>query len=157
MSNAPFAFTPLDKFSGFIDQQALIELKHSIHMHLVVMAGPTQQLCAMLLKIIDFIEDSDGDRRNKEVLELSYNIVEGLALYVQRSIDERADKAKDFPAHVRLISDNILVTVGKTRGLDNHVVAKNAVLSAVANALRGLGTFTKAKYPDIINSAGVVL
>jgi len=151
----------LGTYPGFISQAALQELKHSIRMHLILMAGPSQQLCSFLIKTIDFFEDSDEARRDREMLSLSFHIIEGLALFVQQSVDERADKAKamnqEFPQRIRLASDNILVMVGKSRNLDDRVAAKYAVLRTVADALRELATFTKAVYPQIIDASGNVL
>jgi tRNA(Arg) A34 adenosine deaminase TadA len=92
---------------------------------------------------------------------LSYNIVEGLALYIQRSIDERAEKSKgsdaELPHYVKIASDEILVAVGKSRNLDEKVAAKHAVLSAVAAAIKALATTTKSQYPEIVDSTGAAL
>jgi hypothetical protein len=142
-------------------ESAIVELKHSIRTHLTIMAGPTQQLCSFLVKLIDFIEDEDTERKNKEMYALSYNIVEGLALYIQRSIDERAEKSKgsdaELPQYVKIASDEILVAVGKSRNLDEKVAAKHAVLSAVAAAIKALATTTKSQYPEIVDSTGAAL
>lgn len=147
--------------TDFVDEHALRELKHSVRMHVLIMGGPTQQLCAFLLKTIDFFEDNNPVRRNQEVLSLSFSIIEGVALFVQKSVDERADKAKsmgqEFPHRIRLASDNILIMVGKSRNLENIIAAKYAVLKSVADALRELGAFTKAVYPQIIDANGNVL
>jgi len=146
---------------NFIEERILKELKHSVRTHLVMMNGPTQQLTTFLIKVVDFLEDSNIQRRNTEALNLSYSIIEGVALYVQRSIDERSDKAKamgqTFPVGINLASDNILVLIGKSRNLDDRIAAKSAVLRVVAEALRELSTFTRAVYPDIFDSNGNIL
>ena len=151
----------LGPYPGFVDQTALRELKHAIRMHLTIMAGPSQQLCSFLIKTIDFFEDSNEARRNREMLSLSFHIIEGLALFVQQSVDERAAKAKamgqEFPYRIQLASDNILIMVGKSRSLDDRIAAKYAVLRSVADALRELSTFTKAVYPRIVDASGNVL
>lgn len=148
-------------FPNFVTEQALKELKHSIRIHLLIMAGPTQQLTTFLIKMIDFFEDSDFERRNFEAMSLSYSIIEGIALYVQKSIDDRGEKTKSlgqlFPSDVQAASDNILVMVGKSRNLDDKKAAKHAVLKAMADALRALSGFTKAIYPDIYDSSGNLL
>lgn len=150
-----------NSYPGFVSEIALRELKHSIRMHLVLMAGPTQQLCSFLVKIIDFFEDHDEKRRDLEMLALSFYIIEGIALFVQQSVDERAAKAKemgqDFPHRIKLASDNILIMVGKSRSSEDRITAKYVVLRSVADALRELSTFTKAIYPQITDSSGNVL
>lgn len=132
--------------------QAIEELKHSVLLHVSIMNGPSSQLAALLLKVIDFIEDVDIKRRDSELLKL-YIIVEAIAIFVQKSIDDRAEKAEKqgivFPPKIKQSGDNILIMVGKTRSHDNKVEAKNAVLCSIADALRDLSTFTKAKYPTI--------
>lgn len=142
-------------------QSAFKELKHSIRTHLLIMAGPTQQLCSFLIKLIDFMEDGDNERKVSEMETLSFNIVEGMALYVQRSIDERAEKAKatdnPFPAAVQQAADEILVMVGKTRNHADKTQAKYAVLQSVGVALKTLGNVTKAQYPQFTDANGNVL
>lgn len=151
----------VEEYSNFIDKSTLDELKHSIRIHLIIMNGPTQQLCSMLLKLPDILGDADSARRNKEVIELAYLIIEGVALYVQRSIDERAERANNqgqmFPQAAKLCGDNILVMIGSHRSSSDKMAGKLAVLKSVADALRGLSVFTKAIYPDIYDSNGVQL
>ena len=145
-------------FPNYIAENALKELKHSIRTHLMIMAGPSQQLCAYLTKLLDFFEDADVVRRNKESNALSFAIVEGVALFVQNSIDERGEKAKalgqEFPQSIRRASDNIMILVGQSRSLEDKIAAKYAVLRAMAEALRALSNYTKAVYPEIYDSAG---
>ncbi len=142
-------------------QSVFDELKHSIRTHLLIMAGPTQQLCSFMIKLIDFMEDSDSERKRQEMATLSYNIIEGLALYVQRSMDERAEKAKTtghpFPPNVQQASDDILVIVGKTRSLDDKISAKYVVLKTMSQALKALSTYTKAQYPQFTDASGNIL
>lgn len=142
-------------------QSALNELKHSIRTHLLIMAGPTQQLCAFLIKVVDFMEDTDAERKLTEMEALSFNIIEGMALYVQRSIDERVEKAKaagtPFPDAVQQASDEIIVMVGKTRNHVDKNQAKYAVLQTVGAALKTLGGVTKVQYPQFTDCSGNVL
>ena len=142
----------------FVDNDALLELKHSIRTHLTIMAGTSHQLCSFLLKTIDFFDDTDANRRNREILDLSFHIVEGLALTVHKIIDERVAAAKAdnqlVPNGLTLASDYILVMVGKSRSLDDRRAAKYAVLSAVADALRAVSQFTKSKYSQITDLSG---
>lgn len=139
----------------------LEELKHSIRMHLVIMQGPTPQLAVFLIKIIDFLEDNDNVRRREEMAKLAFAIVEAIAIHVQQSIDGRAQQAaakgQQFPTGIQHKSDNLLVVVGKSRSLPDKITAKNALLRETAEALRSLSTFTKAKYPDLTDSAGNIL
>jgi hypothetical protein len=84
-----------------------------------------------------------------------------MALYVQRSIDERAEKAKaennPFPENVRQAGDEILIMVGKTRNHADKNASKYAVLQSVGSALRALSTVTKAQYPQFTDCNGNVL
>lgn len=134
----------------------LEELKHSVHMHVALMNGPSQQLAAFLVKVLDFLEDPDEDRCNSEMAELAFIIVESLAVFVQQSIDDRARKATsqgtEFPTRIKQAGDNLLIVVGQTRGHENKIEAKNVVLRTIASALRELSTFTKAKYPTITDN-----
>lgn len=135
---------------------AVEELKHSIQLHIILMTDMTKQLGQFLLKLIDFIDDNNITRRNAEMYKLSYLIIETLAVFVHQSIDDRADKAAEqginFPPRIKQAGDNLLVVIGKTRGHDDKIVAKNIVLRAIADALRELSAFTKAKYPTITDS-----
>lgn len=142
---------PVNRPNAIVD-----ELKHSVQMHMTIMNGPSQQLSAFLLKTLDFIEDADHERRDKEMAKLSFVIIESLAVFVQQSIDDRAKKAENqgvtFPPRVKQAGDNLLVVIGKTRSQDDKIAAKNTVLTAIADALRELSSFTKAKYPSITDS-----
>lgn len=134
----------------------LEELKHSVQMHVILMNGMTKQLGQFLLKTLDFVEDTNFVRRDKEIAKLSYVIVESLAVFVHQSIDDRAQKAEqqglNFPTRVRQAGDNLLVVIGKTRSSTDMINSKNIVLRAIADALRELSGYTKAKYPDITDS-----
>jgi len=137
---------------------AISELKHSIKIHLLIMAGPSQQLCAFLVKTIDLLEDDDIQRKKQETLLLAFSIVEAIAVHVQQAIDARGQVAKNkgnhMPENVRSYSDNILITLGQVRGLNDKRVAKTAVLVAIGKALDALGTFTGAVYPTIFEVDG---
>lgn len=136
------------------DSEEMRELKHSIRMHLLIMAGPSPQLCAFLVKTIDFIEDVDLDRRRTEMLALSFYIIEAIGIYIQKSIDVRAAKMPEMPEHVKHRGDEILVIIGKSRGIPDKIAAKNAVLRTVAEALDALGSFMKTTYPTMFDSKG---
>ena len=136
------------------DSEEIRELKHSVRIHLLIMAGPSPQLCAFLVKTIDFIEDVDIDRCRNEMLALSFHIVEAIGIHIQRSIDVRAAKVSGMPEHVKRRSDEILVIIGKSRGISDKIAAKNAVLRAMAEALDALGSFMKTTYPTIFDSKG---
>ena len=116
------------------------------------------QLCSFLIKLIDFMEDTDSQRKTQEMIALSFSIIEGMSLYVQRSMDERAEKAKisgnAFPPSVQQASDDILVVVGKVRSLDDKKQAKYAVLRTVNHALKELSAYTKAQYPQLTDLSG---
>jgi hypothetical protein len=140
------------------DSAEIAELKHSIRTHLLIMAGPSQQLCAFLVKVIDLVEDEDLPRRKAETLQLAFNITEAIALHVQQAIDARNRVSKEagnpMPENVRRHADEIMVAVGKARSHPNKIEAKNSILAAIGKGLDSLGTFTKAVYPTIFDSAG---
>ena len=96
------------------DSEEIRELKHSIRIHLLIMAGPSPQLCAFLVKTVDFIEDTDFDRRRNEMLALSFHIVEAVGIHIQKSIDVRAAKMPEMPEYVKHRGDEILVIIGKS-------------------------------------------
>lgn len=140
------------------DSPEIGELKHSIRIHLLIMAGPSQQLCAFLVKVIDLVEDTDIPRRQAETLQLSFNITEAIAIHVQQAIDARdkvsKQKGNPMPENIRKHADEIMIAVGRARSHMDKVEAKNSVLQAVAKALDALGSFTKAVYPTLFDSAG---
>jgi hypothetical protein len=142
-------------------QSGLDNLKHSIRTHLAIMQGPTPQLSAYLIKLIDLMEDTDQVRKASELDLLSFVLIEAVALYVHQSVNARAAqtkaKGRDFPASVVTSGDNLLVMVGKCRSLPDKLVAKLALCRAVAETLRSLSTFTNAKYPDITDINGNIL
>lgn len=140
------------------DSVEIAELKHSIRTHLLIMAGPSQQLCAFLVKTIDLVEDTDIPRRKAETLQLAFNITEAIALHVQQAIDARYRVSKEnnnpMPENIRQHADHIMVAVGQARSHPNKMEAKTAILQAVGKALDALGTFTRAVYPTLFDSAG---
>ena len=141
------------------DESAWItELKHSIKIHLLIMAGPSQQLCAFLVKTIDLIEDNDQQRKEQETLQLAFNVIEAVALHVQQAIDARAKialhKNNPMPENVRVCSDQILISLGNTRSNKNKSEAKTALLTSIGQALDLLSSFTGAIYPTIYDING---
>lgn len=141
-----------------VDSMEIGELKHSIRIHLLIMAGPSKQLCAFLVKTIDLVEDTDIVRRKTETLQLAFAMTEAIAIHVQQGIDARDKVAKDkgnpMPENVRKQADEIMIAVGRARSHPNKVEAKNAILQAIAKSLDSLSSFTKALYPTIFDSAG---
>jgi len=136
----------------------LDDLKHSIRSHLLIMGGPSQQLCAFLVKTIDLLEDDDKHRIDNETLVLSYSIAEAIALHVQQAIDSRAKAAKEkgneMPENIRIYSDKILITVGQVRSMKDKKEAKVNILKSVGSALDALSTFTGAVYPTLFQLDG---
>lgn len=153
--------TPIDASLSPNADRLLEELKHSIRIHLLIMQAPTPQLAVFLVKLVDFLEDTDPARKRAEMAKLMFSIVEAVALHVQQSIDARAQQAgakgHQFPKQIQDKSDHLLVVLGKSRGLPDKIAAKSALLKEIAEALRGLSTYTKAKYPDITDIAGNIL
>lgn len=142
-------------------RKPLDELKHSIRLYLLVMNGPTQQLCLYLLKCVDFIDDTEAIKEkyastSQEMFNLSYSIIEGMSVYIHRHIDDLLKENK-LPKKIQPEADEILIMIGKTRSLDDKVAAKDALLSSVAKALRAVTNTNGTKYPQITNSNGVVL
>lgn len=138
--------------------QLYAELKHSIKMHMMVADGPSPQLCVFLTKPIDWLEDPDDERKIKEVASLAYAIVEAIALLVHKAIDVRHQQLthanKPFPATLRRKGDQLLVVVGKTRGLSDKIVAKHAVMTEVASAIKAYAEFNKTKCPTLQDITG---
>jgi hypothetical protein len=153
--------TPIDANLSPSADRLLEELKHSIRTHLVIMQGPSPQLTVFLVKLIDFLEDKDDTRRKSEMAKLAFAIVESVALFVQQSIDQRATQAAakgdQFPASIQNKGDNLLVVIGKARQLPDKIAAKSALLKEIAEALRSLSTYTKARYPDMTDVMGNIL
>ncbi len=154
--------TPIDDANLLPSADRLLEeLKHSIRTHLAIMQGPSPQLTVFLIKLVDFLEDKDETRRKTEMAKLAFAIVEAVALFVQGSIDQRAaqaaTKGHQFPQSVQVKSDNLMVVVGKARQLPDKIIAKGALLKEIAEALRSLSTYTKARYPDITDVMGNIL
>jgi hypothetical protein len=137
------------------------ELRHSVHLHLMIMGGPTRQLAVFLTKTLDLIPETGQEPDESNIKVLAFNIAEGIALHVQRSVDDRAGRAQQrgekFPIAVRQKGDEILVVIGRNRSSDDQISAKNAVLKVTADALRALSTVTKASYPEIRSARGQVL
>jgi len=145
--------------------ESLAELKHSIYTHVLLQGGPSPQLSVFLVKLLDVVDDlynaleNEGNRKTclarveKECADLSFHVIESLAIWLQRSFDERMIKAqaKDetFPDNVKAHADQLLVLVGRSRGLPDKRAAKNAVLRGIAEALRALQSYTKSTYPEI--------
>lgn len=138
--------------------QAIDELKHSIRIHMLILGGPSQQLCAFLLKIIDLIEDDKSERRLEETSRLAFSIIEVVGIHTQQAIDSRYEVSRKkehiMPESVRRKSDSILVAIGEARSTDDMVLAKNHILIAVASALDSLSTFTGSTYPTLFDSTG---
>jgi len=140
------------------------ELKHSVHLHMLIMGGPTQQLAVLLTSIVDLLPgdpDQNFDEVDNQIKSLAYTIIESIALFVQRSIDERNVKAQNqggsLPEDVVKKGNNIWVMLGNSRGLPDKVSAKNSVLKVVAEALHALSATTGSKYPTINNACGDTL
>lgn len=140
------------------DSAEVNELKHSIKAHLLINGGPSQQLCAFLVKVIDLVEDDNQGRKKEETKALAFNIIEAVGLHVQQAIDARHQVAQKsnvgMPDNIRKHSDEILIAIGKARGFDDKSKAKTCILSAVGKALDALGTFTKAVYPTLFDIDG---
>ena len=163
----PSPFTPADNRTGLEEDfgpnrnQLIEELKHSIRTHIIIMNGVSDQLCAYLLKLIDFMTDNDTARRDKEVAHLSYSIVEAASLYISGTIDSFADKysgeGKEFPEDVKQKSDSVLIEIGKWRSSQDKISAKNAVLAAAASTLNAFSASTGTQYPQLVDINGTPL
>jgi len=138
------------------DSDPIKELKHSVKMHLLIMSGPSQQLSAFLLKLIDFLTDDDENRVVTEMNQLSLSIVEALALHVHTHIDKHQLGDK-IPQPMRTRADEIIVTIGKVRSLEDKISSKYVILRAVATVLKQFGEFTHSNYPKMTDLQGNVL
>jgi len=145
--------------------ETLAELKHSVYTHVTLQAGPSPQLSAFLVKLLDTTDDLCGiidgkqdrevalKRINEECALLAFHVIEALAVWLQRVVDDRKAKARsrgeNFPENVQHCSDGLMVLVGRTRSFPDKLAAKNAVLRGIAEVLRALQTYTKSTYPEI--------
>ena len=140
------------------DSEELRELKHSVRIHILLHAGPSPQLAAFLVKTIDFLEDKDPIQRKQEMLDLAFNMIEAIAVYTQRTFDDRIQKGakqgREASSELKARGDNILVVLGKSRSLPDRIAAKNAVLRVTAEAMDALGVFMQATYPTLHDSVG---
>lgn len=136
---------------------SLAELKHSVYMHTLLQGGPSPQLSVFLVKLLDVIDDfytalDDPELRDarlarieSECAGLSFYIIESLALWLQKAINE----GENYPASVVSHGDQLLILIGKCRNLPDKKAAKNAVLCGIADAFRALQKYTKSTYPEI--------
>lgn len=136
---------------------ALAELKHSIMTHLVIMGGPSQQLCAFLVKTIDFIEDSDDRRRSDEIMLLAYSIAEAIAVRIVQSIETKVSMAerdmKNIPDQVWSSVKTLLDKIDETRQMQDKCSAKTILLETIGHELDALSWLVGA-YPTIYNDKG---
>lgn len=152
------ARTGLEENRGPDKNLAIEELKHSIRTHIVIMNGVTDQLCAYLLKLIDFLGESNIAAKEREIEHLSYSILEASAIYISGTIDSYATRyvteGKEFPKTVKNKSDNVLVIIGSNRGNQNKLESKKAVLAAAADALNAFSEHTGMIYPKLVDIDG---
>ena len=163
----PTQLSPADSKTGLEEDfsenrnEFVEELKHSIRTHIILMNGVSDQLCAYLLKLIDFMTDQNIERRSREIAAMSYSIAEAGPLFVSGSIDSYYEKyqneGKAFPDDVKQNSDAVLVQIGINRSSKDKIAAKNAVLKAAAVALNSFGSFTGTQYPQLVDVNGVPL
>ena len=165
--NMPTALAPADVRTGieedFSDTRNIQveELKHAVRTHIVIMNGVSDQLCAYLLKLIDFLTDANEERKNKEISHLAYSITESSALYVTGIIDSYVSRyeseGKEFPSDVKRHADNVLVEIGKWRSSSDKIAAKNNVLAAVARTLDAFALETGTQYPKLVAVDGSLI
>ena len=167
MQSLPTSLSPAEVKTGLEENfgptrnEFVEHLKHSIKMHIVLMNGVSEQLCAYMLKLIDFLTDIDVDRKNREIAALSYSIIEASALYVSGTIDSFNEKfqadGREFSEEVRTLSNAILVQIGNNRGNKDKIAAKMNVLKATSDALNALSGFTGTQYARMVDLNGVPL
>lgn len=135
---------------------ALKELKHSITLYMAVSGGPTPQLAVFLVKLVDFIEDTDIERKNREMLVLSYAMAEAIALMVFKSIEAKCVDNANAPASsiVKQSADQILVAISQDHKSLDKVTAKNRLLATTSAALKQLTVMTNQVYHEFTDSNG---
>lgn len=62
-------------------------LLHAIRTHLLVMQGPTKELCQFSLKMIDILIDSDRSRKQFESVQLLKMLVDNMLESIKETID----------------------------------------------------------------------
>lgn len=140
---------------------AVEELKHSVRTHILLMNGVNDQLGAFLLKLIDFITDSDEDRKQREIMQLAYTIAEAASIYASGVIDSHIQRneseGRAVNAELKETNDEILVAIGKWRNKPDKKTAKDTVLRALSKSLAIFSSETGAQYPQIVDLDGVPL
>jgi hypothetical protein len=153
--------TGLEENYGPTRNEYVEQLKHSIRTHVVIMNGVSDQLCAYLLKMPDFLTDTDFNRRDSEIASLSYSIIEAAALYVSGTIDSFSEKyiseGREFPEEVSGKSNAIIVQVGTNRGSRDKIGAKNSIMKATADALNAFSQFSGTQFPQLVDINGIPL
>lgn len=131
--------------------RALKELKHSVYTHLILQGGPNPQLCVFLTKLLDCMDDMNAvihngrhtahaERLEQELLNLSFHIIESLAVWLANSLDE-----KKAPAHIYSKAQNLLLLTAKTRKYPDRIASKNIVLRGIADMVKTI----KSNNPNI--------
>jgi len=130
-------------------EQSILELKHSVNLHVNLCNGPTAELAMFMIKVVDFLEDNDKDRVELEIKQLAYLIIESLGVFLQRHIDKKLQNVENPPQSLLDASSNILVVIGKQKHNKDFLANKGLVLAAMAESLRELSKFTNSQYPPI--------
>lgn len=134
------------------------ELKHAIRTHVIINNGVSDQLCAFLLKLIDFLTDEDDARKRKEILSLAYTISEACALYISGVVDSHINRLEAEGSQNQQLKDlnnNILVEIGKWRSDTDKIAAKRAVLRSASASLSMFSNATRIQYPQLVDSNGL--
>lgn len=124
---------------------AIAKLKSAIRTHMIVYNGPSQQLAAFMIKVIDFIEDDDEYRKTTEINNLSYIILESAAFYLVNFIHSNKERSHNLIDQ----SNELLVSIGKTRNIKGSQDAEQLMLYGIANLLRSMNKQFNVNYPAI--------
>lgn len=138
------------------------ELKHSIALHIMIHGGPSAQLAAFLVKLVDLVDDANAERKSTEATLLASVIAEAVAIHVERFVLAQLEQVgnltdADLVSRIRQRADGILMTIGvgkRHKENQDKIAVKNAMLSAAAAALRELSLLTKKEYPAFTDCQG---
>ena len=118
-------------------------LLHAIKTHLLVMQGPTKELCQFNLKMIDILIDSDASRKQAESVQLLKMLVDNMLQSIVETIDRieesEVEKGKILSPAMNTTRHKIASTLTAYAEAvsDNEIKgAYNAVVDEIAKAFK---------------------
>jgi len=132
------------------------EIKHSIISYLAISGGPTADLGAISLKLIDVIDDILTNKSPCTELDMMAElVVKTMAQVVKERMDQMSAQ---FPA----LGDDISTYTAALAGADgalrrSFIERKYMYLGAIANAFRAMEKVSGCQYPVVRDLEGNVI